>query len=358
VREDVYQTSALSAAYPPAAAFQDAASGVLAIGISQLHRSFVLWFRAEQVETVAWGGDPHKAAESPEDGRIHPRRSFEIWKETVRRSSHAWSKTTVEAARDFRTAIVGTVLRKAEELAELSEELQRSNKELEAFSYSVSHDLRAPFRHIVGYSELIKEMEAAGLTEKGKHYLEKVIESAKFAGNLVDNLLHFSQIGRTSLSIFPVEMSTLVEEGRSRFQDQITKRSVVWKIAPLPKVYADVLLLRLVIENLFSNAIKYTKPRKEAVIEVGCQDGETEWIFSVKDNGVGFDMKYVDKLFGVFQRLHRMEDFEGTGIGLANVRRIIGRHGGRTWAEGAVEAGATIYFTLPKEPIQKEIKNA
>ncbi|WP_342108088.1 ATP-binding protein [Methylobacterium sp. SI9] len=350
--DEVFVTEALSDVLARAEGFADRASGVLAISISKKYASYVIWFRPEVVRTVKWGGNPEKAVRPDPAGgpdRLHPRKSFEIWKETVKGRSLPWSLSEVEAAKDLRASVLGIVLRRAEELAAMSEELQRSNKELEAFSYSVSHDLRAPFRHIVGYSNLLKNKEGANLSDKGRHYVDTIIEAAFSAGTLVDNLLTFSQMGRHALNKVSGDLNALVEEVRRKVSRDIAPdRTVRWEIGPLGRVHADPVMLRLVIENLLSNAVKYTRGKPEAVIEVGRlppQDGEA--VFFVRDNGAGFDMAYVDKLFGVFQRLHRVEEFEGTGIGLANVRRIVERHGGRTWAEGRLGEGATFHFTLP-----------
>ncbi|WP_267425204.1 ATP-binding protein [Methylobacterium sp. GC_Met_2] len=350
--DEVYGSEALSEAIPGAEAYADRASGLLAISISKKYASYILWFRPEVVRTVKWGGNPVKpAVPDPQGGpdRLHPRKSFEIWKETVQGRSLPWSVPEVEAAKDLRASVLGIVLRRAEELAAMSEELQRSNKELEAFSYSVSHDLRAPFRHIVGYSNLLKTREGQNLSEKGRHYVDTIIEAALSAGTLVDNLLTFSQMGRHALNKNSGEMNPLVDEVRRKVERDVAPgRAVRWEVGALGRVYADPFMLRLVIENLLSNAVKYTRDRPEAVIEIGRlppQDGEA--VFFVRDNGVGFDMAYVDKLFGVFQRLHRVEEFEGTGIGLANVRRIVERHGGRAWADGRLGEGATFTFTLP-----------
>jgi light-regulated signal transduction histidine kinase (bacteriophytochrome) len=314
-----------------------------------MHASYILWFRPEVVRTVRWGGDPLKPATQGEDGslRLHPRRSFEIWKETLRGRALPWRPAEVDTAKEMRNAVVGIVLRRAEELASLTEELQRSNKELEAFSYSVSHDLRAPFRHIVGYSELLRKLEGAKLSERGRRYVDTIIESAYTAGTLVDNLLSFSQMGRSALKPRLVDMNALVAEVRQKLELDVGERRVAWRVHDLAAVRADPIMLRLVVENLLANAVKYTRPREEAVIEVDCRRDGDEIVYAVRDNGVGFDMAYVNKLFGVFQRLHKMEDFEGTGIGLANVRRIVERHGGRTWGEGAVDRGAAFYFSLP-----------
>ncbi|MEH3147377.1 MAG: ATP-binding protein [Methylobacterium frigidaeris] len=351
--EDVFATDSLGEIYPPAGDFADVASGLLAISVSQTSPNSVLWFRPEVVQTVKWGGDPTKAAtQDPAGGpaRLHPRKSFETWKETLRGRALPWTVPQIDAAKDLRAAILGIVLRRAEELAALSEELQRSNKELEAFSYSVSHDLRAPFRHIVGYSELLRSREGDRLSDKGRHYVDTIIEAAFSAGTLVDNLLTFSQMGRNALKRVFGDMNLLVEEVRRKvMRDVPAGRPIRWQVGSLGRVYADPVMLRLVVENLLSNAVKYTRGQPDTVIEVGrAPDHKGEAVFYVRDNGIGFDMAYVGKLFGVFQRLHRVEEFEGTGIGLANVRRIVERHGGRVWAEGVLGQGATFHFTLPE----------
>lgn len=324
-------------------AFAAVASGVLAISISQVHDSFVLWFRPEVVRTVRWGGDPRKEA----TGMLTPRTSFEGWKETVRRQSLPWSAVDRDAALELRAAIVDIVLRKAEELAAINEQLLRSNKELEAFSYSVSHDLRAPFRHIVGYSELLWASASERLNDSEKRFLDTIVESAQSAGTLVDDLLSFSQMGRSTMGQISMDMTALVEDVRHKLDMEYAGRSIQWQVPPLPRVQADPGMLRLVWQNLLANAIKFTRDTPHPAIEVGHQRTDSEDVFFVRDNGCGFDMRYVDKLFGVFQRLHHSDEYEGTGIGLANVHRIITRHGGRTWAEGEVGSGATFFFTIP-----------
>ena len=346
-REDIFATDSLCGVFPPAQAYADTASGLLAVSISKVHASYILWFRPEVIQTVKWGGDPTKPVEDgPGPARLHPRKSFEVWKEILRHRSLPWKPSEIGIVKELRNAILGIVLRKAEELALLSGELQRSNKELEAFSYSVSHDLRAPFRHIVGYAELLKSHEG-GLSDRGRRYIETIIESAFSAGKLVDNLLNFSQMGRTALKPRRLNMNDLVADVQKHLMGEATGRRIEWRLHDLAPAVADPILLRVAVENLLSNAVKYTGTREQAVIEIGCRREPDETVYFVKDNGVGFDMAYVSKLFGVFQRLHRIEEFEGTGIGLANVRRIVERHGGRTWAEGMLDAGATFFFTLP-----------
>ena len=227
-------------------------------------------------------------------------------------------------------------------------QLQAANAELEAFSYSVSHDLRAPIRHIASFAGLMRKRSGEKLDEKSRYYLGQVLDSTKEMGQLIDDLLSFSRMGRAAMQHNDVDLEALVEETLQTLQADTQGRNIVWKRSRLPRARGDIAMLRQVFVNLLANAIKYTRPRNPAEIEIGCQDGNpNELVIFVRDNGVGFDMQYADKLFGVFQRLHRVEDFEGTGIGLANVRRIVARHGGRTWAEGAVNRGATLYLSLP-----------
>lgn len=234
------------------------------------------------------------------------------------------------------------------DLRKQAQQLTDANKELEAFCYSVSHDLRAPLRHIDGYVARLRKLIADKLDEKGQHYLKTVSASAKEMGQLIDDLLVFSRVGRIEMQRTGVDLSVLLQQAMMSAHVEANGRNIEWKQSPLPVVKGDPALLKQVFLNLISNAVKYTRPRDPARIEIG-QVGEPngETVVFVKDNGVGFEMEYAHKLFGVFQRLHRSDEFEGTGVGLANVRRIIQRHGGRTWAEGEVGNGATFYFSLP-----------
>ncbi len=237
-------------------------------------------------------------------------------------------------------------------VVERTAELQTANRELESFSYSVSHDLRAPLRHISGYLELLKDEAGTSFDEKSRRYLETAAKSAVRLGNLIDDLLAFSRVGRAEVKKSEVNLHGLVEELKVELEREAKSRTIEWVIESMPVVQADPMLLRQVMMNLLSNAVKFTRQREIARIEVGSipeKEGDRGVTVYVRDNGAGFDMKYAEKLFGVFQRLHGAEEFEGTGIGLANVRRIIQRHGGRTWAEGAVDQGATFFFTLISE---------
>ena len=235
------------------------------------------------------------------------------------------------------------------ELGERSDQLAAVNKELEAFSYSVSHDLRAPLRHIAGFTELLQKSPGPDLDESRRRYLRVISESALKMGDLIDSLLVFSRMGRTEMSQTRVDLNAIVRQAQRDVMQGEPSRLVNWVIQPLPIVPGDANMLQLAFTNLLSNALKYSRNRDDARIEVGCQNGSgAESVVFVKDNGVGFDMAYANRLFGVFQRLHRTEEFEGTGIGLANVQRIIARHGGRVWAEAELGKGATFYVALPR----------
>jgi len=227
-------------------------------------------------------------------------------------------------------------------------QLEEINQELEAFSYSVSHDLRAPLRHCTGFIELLNKTASDALNENGKHYLKVISDASKHMAKLIDDLLSFSKIGRSEVKKTSVDLNQLLEEVLNELEDETAARDITWEFSRLPEVEGDRSMLKLVFTNLISNAVKFTKPKPQARIEIGYESNEKELVCFIRDNGAGFDMTYADRLFGVFQRLHRPEEFEGTGIGLANVKRIILKHGGRTWAEGKVDEGATFYFTLPK----------
>ncbi len=263
------------------------------------------------------------------------------------------SRSTIFDVTDRRNA-EAEVRHLNERLERRAADLEAANRELEAFSYSVSHDLRAPLRHINGFADLLLRHAPESLDEKSLRYLGTISDSAKQLGVLIDELLVFSRMGRTEMRRTRVDLQLLTREVIDSLEDEWKGRTIDWMVRDMPAVQGDPSMLRLVLVNLLSNAVKFTRTRQEAHIEVGAVDPDParadgrEDVIYVRDNGVGFDMRYARKLFGVFQRLHHVNEFEGTGIGLANVRRIIQRHGGRTWAEGEVDRGATFFFSLPR----------
>ncbi len=349
---DLFQSDRLSTLFNPAYEYKEVASGVLAVSISRVSSSYVIWFRPEIVQTVKWGGDPHKR-EDEDRSVMNPRKSFDAWKEIVSGRSAPWLPEEIETVSEFKNALLGIVLKRAEEMAALTEELTRANKELAAFSYSVSHDLRAPFRHIRSYAEILQEDKKDQLDPEANGILDRILESSIYAGKLVDNLLAFAQMGRTAIVPQMIFVEAMVTESRKQIGTQKEQQKILWELQPLPNITGDLVLIRQVWQNLIENAVKYSSKRPIPRIKISATETETEVIYSIEDNGVGFDMSYIDKLFGVFQRLHRSDEFEGTGIGLANVRRIVERHGGKAWARGELNVGATFSFSLPKHPLHE-----
>ncbi|MDQ2821857.1 MAG: ATP-binding protein [Pseudomonadota bacterium] len=343
--DDLYHTDHLAQDYPGAAAITRNSSGLLAMPISKIHKHYLLWFRPEQVYSVDWAGNPRE--KEVVAGHLSPRTSFAAWRETIHGHSRAWHDGEIELAFEFRNALLGIALERAEQMAELAEELGRANKELEAFSYSVSHDLRAPLRHIVGFSDLLIEADGNDDATRRQRFLKNIKDSARLAGKLVDDLLSFSQMGRASLRPATVNMPDLVRACMQKLLPDQGNRRIEWDIGPLPDVTGDPAFLYQALYNLLSNAVKFTGQQEIAVIKITAEKNAEHTTFHIADNGAGFSMEYVHKLFGVFQRLHRMEDFEGTGIGLANVRRIIERHRGRIWANAVPGQGATFSFSIP-----------
>jgi len=280
-------------------------------------------------------------------GHVAPLLSARLRHERLEHALHQQQKRMEEVMRSVNAELEQRVQDRTDQFAAANRQLTIANQELEAFSYTVSHDLRAPLRHVHGYVELLVEEAGDQLSEQARHYLKTISDASREMSTLIDDLLAFSRMGRAELSETRVDLDKLVQATLPDLKRAAPGRNILWKIPPLPAVQGDPAMLSQVLANLLDNAVKYTRPRDPAQIELGCagqEDGRS--ILFVRDNGVGFDPQYTSKLFGVFQRLHRSDEFEGTGIGLAIVRRIIGRHGGRTWAEGQVNAGATFYFTL------------
>jgi len=290
-------------------------------------------------------GKPRWELEMAErDGR-HEDEGWRVRKDGTR----FWANAVISAMRDSHGSLIGyaKVTRDLTDRRRVEQALAQSNQELERFSYSVSHDLRAPLRAINGFAQALVDGHAAQLDEEGMRLLTVIRDSAKLGGQLIDALLNFSRVGRQALARTPVDLTALVESVVSELRQTHGPVAVEAVLTPLPPVSGDAALLRNVLINLIGNAFKFSAKRAHPTVEIGAQQNGSEMVYYVKDNGVGFDMQYAGKLFGVFQRLHRADEFEGTGVGLALAQRVIQRHGGRIWAEGKVNEGATFFFTLP-----------
>jgi len=281
--------------------------------------------------------------------------------------SEYWASVVLSAVRDKTDTLVGFVkvtrdlterLAAQERLLAVDQALEAVNAELEAFTYSVSHDLRAPIRQIEGFSKILEEHLGKRVDPEVAHYLHRIQEGSRQMGRLVDDLLLLAQIGKQRAKPRRTSLDAVVREVLANMRAETTDREIEWLVEPLPEVVSDPGLLKVVYTNLLSNAVKYTRPREKAVIEVGQTAVGGEVVFYVRDNGVGFDMKYGDKLFGVFQRLHRAEEFEGAGVGLAIVKRIIRKHKGNVWAEATPGRGAAFFFTLGSSVTSRPVTSA
>ena len=359
----VFECRSLPSKYPPAESFRAIASGVLVLEISSIHRKYIIWFRPEVIQTVNWAGNPNKPVEVQADGsfKLSPRKSFELWRETMRGCSEAWKPCQIEAAVELRSLIVGIVLRQSDELALMNRELQRSNEELDAFAYIASHDLKEPLRGIHNYANFLMEDYGHILDEAGVAKLETLVRLTRRMENLLNSLLHFSRLGRSELLKETVDLNELVQQAISTLTISRPESLIDFRIPrPLPKVQCDRAQVSELFTNLISNGIKYND-KAEKWIEIGYieqksapADPKREQsrrqvarIFYVRDNGIGVGRSHLDKIFQIFRRLHGRDEFGGgTGAGLTIARKIAERHGGKIWVESAPGRGSTFYFTL------------
>ncbi|NJL63813.1 MAG: GAF domain-containing protein [Methylacidiphilales bacterium] len=363
-QENIFFTNTLPKIYPQAEKFKDVASGLLALTISKTHRNYILWFRSEVIRTINWGGNPNKPVEIVENGELHlfPRKSFAMWQETVKNSSLPWKDCEIEAASEIRSAVISIVLRKADELAKINIELERSNNELDAFAYIASHDLKEPLRGIHNYSSFLMEDYAEVLDENGFSKLQTLLRLTQKMEDLIDSLLHFSRLGRAELSRQRINLNELLQSVIDVININY-QESLVDIIIPqiLPDVIGDRIQIHELFTNLVTNAIKYNSKANKWV-EIGCIDADETAetasfdensqqklkMFYVKDNGIGIPEKHYDTIFRIFKRLHGQKDYGGgTGAGLTIAKKIVERHGGKISVESIVGQGTTFLFSLP-----------
>lgn len=350
----VFHTDSLLKLYPPSDKFKDVASGMLALVIAKTQKHWILWFRPEVIKTVNWGGNPNKTVKVEENGNLHlsPRKSFELWQETVQFKSLPWRECEIEGALELKSAIVGMVLRKADELAKINIELERSNSELDAFAYIASHDLKEPLRGIHNYSTFLIEDYADLLNEDGVSKLKTLVRLTQRMEDLINSLLHFSRLGRVELLMQRTNLNELVAsviEVLSISQEETNELDIrITRI--LPDVRCDRIQVSEVFSNLITNAIKYND-KAHKIVEIGFLDqstDESKITFYVRDNGIGIRQKHLDNIFRIFKRLHTAHQYGGgTGAGLTIAKKIVERHGGNIWVESIYGEGSIFYFTLP-----------
>lgn len=357
VDEEVFYTDCLPLIYPDAEKFKNVASGLLVIPISK--RNYVLWFRAEVIQTVNWGGDPNNAFELNElDGnlRLCPRKSFELWKETVRLRSLLWKKVEIKAALELRKAIVNIVLRQADELAQLARDLELSNSELKKFAYVASHDLQEPLNQVANYVQLLEMRYQNQLDEDAQEFISYAVQGVSLMQTLIDDVLAYSKVDMLAAEFQIVDVETALNRALGNLRGRINETAAKITFDSLPTVMADSTQLMQLFQNLIANAIKF-RSDKAPEIHIEASRLEDEWLFSVKDNGIGIDPKFSDRIFVIFQRLHTRDEYQGTGMGLAICKKIIECHRGRIWVESQLGEGATFYFTIPVGGRERERRN-
>jgi chemotaxis family two-component system sensor kinase Cph1 len=347
VDEEVFYTDSLARIYADADKYKDVASGMLAIPISQ--RNYVLWFRPEVIQTVNWGGDPSQAYETVNaKGTFHlsPRKSFELWKETVRLKSLPWKHVEIDAALELRKAIVNIILRQADELAQLVWDLERSNAELKRFAYVASHDLQEPLNHVSNYVQLLEMRYGNKLDEDAKEFIDFAVEGVSLMQTLIDDVLAYSKVDLQGIDFELTDVNASLEQALTNLQGRISESKAVITRDPLPTVMADGTQLMQLFQNLIGNAIKF-RSQETPKIHIGAERQEDAWLFYVQDNCIGIDPQFSDRIFVIFQRLHTRDEYPGTGMGLAICKKIIECHRGKIWVESELGKGATFYCTIP-----------
>ncbi|ATB36789.1 Phytochrome, two-component sensor histidine kinase [Cystobacter fuscus] len=350
--QDVFATSCLLRHYPESEGFKDVAAGLIAASMSRGRHNYVLWFRPEVVQTVEWGGNPHKPVDMQDDQlRLHPRKSFALWKETVRGKSLPWKDYELEAARELRRNIIDVVLERSEELLKLNTELKRSNVELDSFAYAASHDLKEPLRGIHNYASLVLREDSEALRPSNRTRMDTVVRLTQRMESLINSLLHYSQVGRMELSLRETDLNDVLSSVLEVLKPRIEEaRAEVRVPEPLLPARCDRVRMMEVFTNLITNALKYNDKEKKWV-EIGARrDPELGPVYYVRDNGIGIKPEYHEAIFRIFKRLHGRDKYGGgTGTGLTIVKRLIERHNGRIWVESTHGEGTAFFFTLDSE---------
>jgi two-component system, chemotaxis family, sensor kinase Cph1 len=348
VQDEVFATDALSVLNPATATFNDVASGLLAISVSpQIH---LLCFRPEVIQSMNWGGDPARDFHFVEpDGRLslHPRKSFELWQQTIAAHALPWQKIEIEAAIELRKAIVQIVLRQAEELALIATDLERSNAELQQFAYVASHDLQEPLNQVASYVQLLETRYSQALDRDAKEFIGFAVEGVNLMQTLIDDVLLYSQVGFMGIQAAPSDLEVALNRALSHLRNQIDETSAIVTTDPLPTIIADSTQLTQLFQNLISNAIKFRTPGTSPQIHISATRQEHDWLFAVCADGIGIAPQSLDRIFTIFQRLHTRDEYPGTGMGLTICKKIVECHHGKIWATSELGKGATFWFTIP-----------
>jgi chemotaxis family two-component system sensor kinase Cph1 len=348
VSEDVYYTDSLPRIYFEAERFKDIASGLLAIPISK--RSFILWFRPEVIQTVNWGGDPNNAYHfegTKEDPQLCPRQSFALWKETVQLKSLPWQPVEIRSVLEFRKAVVNIVLRQAEELALLAQDLERSNAELKKFAYVASHDLQEPLNQVANYVQLLEMRYDDALDEDAKDFINFAVDGVGLMQTLIDDVLAYSKVDVKGIECALTNVEESLTQAIANLRGRIADTQAEVTYDPMPTLVADSTQLMQLFQNLLGNAIKFRRADVPPRIHIGVERTEDSWRFTVQDNGIGLDPQFGDRIFVIFQRLHTRDEYPGSGMGLAICKKIVECHRGQIWVESALGEGANFCFTLP-----------
>lgn len=351
VTEDLFITEKLPLIYTDAQQFKDVASGLLAIPLSR--QSYVLLFRPEVLQTVNWGGDPHHPYEITASKlvagelQLCPRESFSLWQETVSLHALPWKEVEIEAAGELRKAIVNIVLRQAEELAILAQDLARSNAELKKFAYVASHDLQEPLHQVANYVQLLEMRYDQQLDEDAHEFIGFAVQGVNLMQTLIDDVLAYSKVDLQGAEWELIPLEKAFDRAMNNLRTKISETGAIVTCDPLPTMVADGTQIMQLFQNTIANAIKFSRPGIVPEVHLGVERREDEWLFAIKDNGIGIDQKFFDRIFVIFQRLHNRDEYPGSGMGLTICKKVVECHRGRMWLESVVGEGSTFYFTIP-----------
>lgn len=350
MEDRIYYTHRLPEVYHPAQAYSNIASGLLACTLSKELGEHIIWFKPEQIATINWAGNPDKPVEMTNDGvmNLSPRRSFDIWSQTVKHTSSRWTQEEITNILKLREEVVFAINRQANEIRTLNEKLKHAYEELDTFSFTVSHDLRTPLSTIKNYSELLLESNTS-LDDDARRILKKVIGGADKLNYLIKEVLNYSRVGRAEMEFVEIQMANLIEDIKNDLVVAFNTHNLVFELGETPAIYGDQTMITQVFTNLLNNAIKYSSLSTPPKVKVEGRETSSEIIYSITDNGVGIDLNYYDRIFDLFKRMDNVRKYEGTGVGLAIVKRIIDKHNARIWVESELGVGTIFYIAFNRK---------